>query len=80
MNIDIQFNQADIVMKNHGSDTQTVPYGGNNALTLPNGAVVNPPPNSYWHIASVTGGAHVDPSASKLTMPGGSTATWNVDG
>ena len=79
MNNTIDFTDSSLTIKNTGSNEETIPLGGSNTLQLPNGASVAPPGGTYWHISTVTGGAHVTGTHGPLVMPAGSTATFNVD-
>lgn len=80
MNIDIDFAVDGLTIANNG-ESQTIPLAGANAITLPNGSVVNPPAGKYWHIDTTrsSGGAVLEGTHGPLMMPKGSQAYFYVD-
>lgn len=79
MNFTVDFTQSELTITNKGSDAANIPLSGSNTLVLPNGATVQPPGNTYWHISDVTGGAVLQGTHGPLEMPAGSSATFKVD-
>ena len=79
MDFTTEFKESSVTITNKGSQEQTIPLGGANALMIPNGASVAPPEGTYWHISTVTGGAVLQGTHGPLNMPAGSSASFNTD-
>ncbi|KZX01990.1 hypothetical protein JL49_02665 [Pseudoalteromonas luteoviolacea] len=78
MNFDVSLNQDQLTITNKGEQA-TLPLTGSNAINLPNGAIINPPSGTYWHIQHVSGGASLDGSHGPLAMPADSSAVFKTD-
>ncbi|ADZ91929.1 hypothetical protein [Marinomonas mediterranea] len=79
MEISVQFEETSLVIKNLG-DTTTIPLGGANSIQLPNGAVIQPPAGSYWHIdMTKSNGVSLQGTHGPVDMPGDSSAYFYVD-
>lgn len=78
MKFTFELGDSTMTIENDGSP-ETIPLVPGNAPQLPNGAVLNPPPGTYWHITGQTGGASLQGTHGPLVMPSGSTASFQTD-
>lgn len=77
MNFDVTLSDNQLTITNNG-DQATLPLSGSNAINLPNGAIINPPSGTYWHIQNVSGGAVLEGTHGPLNMPAGSSAVFQT--
>ena len=81
MNVQIDFTDDGLVIRNTGLEPMTIPLGPANTFLFSTGTTIDPPEGKYWHVNMNTaeGGVTLGGTHGPVHMPANSSVSFYVD-